>query len=163
MLLPLAPIPDFGRRALGGHFMQDSITHVGMHDPRVPPPGAAPLSCSHPSPCGPCSPTIGDYTPGVNESSWNQGLLLLKKAASHFLVDNSSKNFSILLLDFLAGVTLLTTPPWPQMGPGMQVWLAFLPPLLDAASPSVHFCRFICTCLDASSLLPKVRDFFESK
>lgn len=77
--------------------MQDSITHVGMHDPRVPPLGFAHLSCSHPSPCSPCPRTpIEDHTPRVNESSQNQGLLPLKKAASHFLVDNSSKNFSIL-------------------------------------------------------------------
>lgn len=33
---------------------------------------------------------------GMSDSSWNQGLLSLKKAACHLLVDMSNKNSSIL-------------------------------------------------------------------
>ncbi|KAI5275615.1 Atp-Dependent Rna Helicase Ddx11-Like Protein 8-Like [Manis pentadactyla] len=54
------------------------------------------VSYSHP-PVAPASPALVITTTAMNERSLNQGPRLLKRVASHFLVDQSSGNSPILV------------------------------------------------------------------
>lgn len=94
----LAPIPDLGGGVLRVQFKQVSIPHRVMHEGSLGPFSPA----LPPSPNSILCPATLPGLPwevmatAMNDSSWNQRLFLLKKAACHLLVDIADKNSSIL-------------------------------------------------------------------